>query len=82
MHTPERAKYPSLTVVEILNNFLRIKQQEKEELVDYLSRFKSERNVLYALCGKRILDGFSMKQTGYPLLGTEGANKEFRARKV
>ena len=46
MHTLERAKYPSLTMMEILNNFLRIKQQDKEELVDYLSRFKFERNVL------------------------------------
>ena len=37
MHTPERAKYPSLTLVEVLLNLLKIKQGDKEELIDYLS---------------------------------------------
>ena len=46
MHTPERARYPSLTTVEILSNFLKCKQGDKESLVDYLSRFKSERVVV------------------------------------
>ena len=52
MHTPEKAKYPLLTTVEILCNFLRCKQGDKESLLDYLSRFKSERDVLYRILGK------------------------------
>ena len=39
MHTPERAKYPSLTLVEVLLNMLKVKQGDKEELIDYLSWF-------------------------------------------
>ena len=34
MHTPEKAKYPSLTTVEILSNFLKCKQGDKESLLD------------------------------------------------
>ena len=37
MHMPEKAKYPSLTTVEILSNFLKCKQGDKETLLDYLS---------------------------------------------
>ena len=59
MHTPERAKYPSLTTVEILSNFLKCRQGEKESLVDYLSRFKSERDVVYQIMGKKFLDDFA-----------------------
>ena len=54
MHTPERAKYPVLTTVEVLSNFLKCKQSEKESLIDYLSRFKSERDVVYRIMGKKI----------------------------
>ena len=36
MYTPERTKYPSLTIVEVLNNFLKTKQREYEDLFDYL----------------------------------------------
>ena len=46
MHTSDRAKYPSLTMVEIMSNFLKCKQGGKESLLDYLSHFKSERDVL------------------------------------
>ena len=59
MHTPEKAKYPSLTTVEILCNFLRCKQGDKESLLDYLSRFKSKRDVLYRILGKKFLNGFT-----------------------
>ena len=58
MHTPEKAKYPSLTMVEILSNFLRCKQGDKESLLDYLTRFKCERDVIYKLWSKRFLDGY------------------------
>ena len=37
MHTPQNAKYPPLTLVEVLY-FLKVKQGKKEILVDYYSR--------------------------------------------
>lgn len=59
MHTPERAKYPSLTTVEVLHNFLKFKQGEKESLIDYLSRFKSERDIVFRIVSRKFLDGFA-----------------------
>lgn len=59
MHTPKRAKYPLLTILEILCNFLKCKQGEKKSLVDYMSRFKSERDVNFRIMGKIFLDGFA-----------------------
>ena len=46
MHVPQRAKYPPLTLVEVLYEFLRVKQGDKEPLIDYLNRFKSEVEVV------------------------------------
>ena len=65
MHTPERAKYPSLTTVEVLHNFLKCKQGERESLIDYLSRFKSERDILFRIVRKKFLDGFAEKREEY-----------------
>ena len=59
MHTPMKAKYPPLTLVEVLISFLQIKQGNNESLLDYLSRFKSERNVMLGLVGKRLIDGYT-----------------------
>ena len=57
MHTPKRAKYPSLTTVEVLHNFLKCKQGGKESLIDYLSLFKSERDIVFRIVGRKFLDG-------------------------
>ena len=65
MHTPERAKYPSLTTVEVLHNFLKCKQGEKENLIDYLSRFKSERDIVFRIVGRKFLDGFAEQREEY-----------------
>ena len=35
MRTPQKAKYPPLTLVEVLFNFLKVKQGKKEVLVGY-----------------------------------------------
>ena len=63
MHTPERAKYPPLTLVEVMLSFLKIKQGDNEELIDYLARFKSEMTIVYSLFGKGFLDGFCEEQS-------------------
>ena len=65
MHTPMKAKYPPLTLVEVLISFLQIKQGDNESLLDYLSRFKSERNVMLGLVGKNIIDGYTERMSAY-----------------
>ena len=82
MHTPQKTKYPSLTVVKIITNFLRCKQGEKESLVDYLSHFESERDVLFHLRGKDFLDGFSEKCPGYAALSTSDEEKAFKKKEL
>ena len=42
-----------------MTNFLKCRQGDKESLMDYLSRFKSERDIVYRLWGKKFLDAFS-----------------------
>ena len=39
IHTPEKAKYLFLTLVEVLCSFLKVKKGENEELLEYLTRF-------------------------------------------
>ena len=59
MHTPMKAKYPPLTLIEVLYSFLLQKKGDNEELLDYLGRFKSERNVMMSMFGESMLDGFA-----------------------
>ena len=75
MHTPQKAIYPLLTLVEILLNMLQVKQTDNEDLVTYLSRFKSERNVMFNLFGKNILDGYVEKTPELRKLLTRGLKK-------
>ena len=44
------------------------KQGDNEDLLDYLSRFKSERNVLTNLFGKGMLYGFAENTAEYIVL--------------
>ena len=65
MHTSMKAKYLPLTLIEVLYSFLNLKQGENEVLLDYLGRFKSERNVMLNLFGKKMLDGFAENTPEY-----------------
>ena len=65
MHNPERAKYPSLTLVEVLQNLLKTKQGDKEELLEYLSWFKSKRDIIYCLLRKGFLDYYAKNTQEY-----------------
>ena len=78
MHTPERAKYPPLTLVEVMLNFLKIKQGDNEDLIDYLTRFKSEMTIVYSLFGKGFLDGFCEEQSEYKTLVLDESKKKFK----
>ena len=82
MHTPEKAKYPSLTLVEVLLSFLKVKQGDNEDLLDYLSRFKSERDVAMRLVGREFLDGYTERLEEYNNLpaGDADAQKTLKKR--
>ena len=78
MHTPERAKYPPLTLVEVMLSFLKIKQGDNEDLIDYLARFKSEMTIVYSLFGKGFLDGFCEEQSEYKTLILDENKNKFK----
>ena len=82
MNTLEKAKYPALTTVEILSNFLRCKQGKKESLLDYLSRFKSERDVVYRILGKKFLDGFAENLPGWDNSMSDDDKKKFKEKEL
>ena len=70
MHVPQRAKYPPLTLVEVLYEFMRVKQGEKESLIDYLNRFKSEVEVVKRLFGKSLTNGYTENKDAYKNLAS------------
>ena len=76
MHVPQRAKYPPLTLVEVLSEFTRVKQGKKESLIDYLHRFKSEVKIIKRLFGKGLTDGYAEAKDEYKgLADTDTAGK-------
>ena len=80
MHTPEKAKYPSLTLIEVLLSFTKIKQGKNEELIDYLSRFKTERDIMFRLLGRGLIDGFTEKLPIYLAVADNAARKEIKRK--
>jgi hypothetical protein len=58
MHDPIRAKYPFASLTEAMIRMLNIKQQENEQLLDYIKQFKQFRDITKSLVGTNILDRF------------------------
>ena len=58
MHTPEKAKYPKITVIKVLLIFLKAAQAGNEDLIDYLSHFNTERDIVMRLLGNNLIDGY------------------------
>ena len=69
VHVPRKADYPTIALIETLNNIMTIRQGDKEGLVSYLERFKSEVNVVISLFGLGLLDGHVESTTTYRELG-------------
>ena len=82
-HIPRKAQYPVLALVETLTGLLTLKQGEKESLTHFLERFKSERNVISALFGDRILDEHVERSNEYKTLptGTDLAARQTAMKK-
>ena len=59
MHDPARAKYPFASMTEVLMRAMQhTKQKEDENLIDYVTRFKSAKNVLKSHVGSEVLHKF------------------------
>ena len=80
MHVPRKAVYPTLALLETISSLLTLQQQEKEGLMSYLERFKSERNVVLSLFGKKLLDGHVENMPQYAELQTTIADNVARER--
>ena len=82
IHTPEKAKYPSLTLVEVLCSFLRVKQGDNDKLLDYLSRFKTDRDITFWLLGRGVIDGFTEKFPEYLAAADDAARKVVKKKEL
>ena len=80
MHVPRKAVYTTLALLETISSLLTLRQQEKEGLMSYLERFKSERNVVLGLFGKKLLDGHVENMPTYTDLDVTIADDAIRAR--
>ena len=65
MHDPQRAKYPYATLTDSFTRLLNILQAENEELLDYVKRFKQERDIVISYIGSDILDEFTENTEEY-----------------
>ena len=55
---------------------MKVKQGDNEELLDYLTRFKSERDIVMRLFRKRLLDGYTENLPDFPRAGTDDEKKK------
>ena len=58
MHNPVRAKYPFASLTEAMVRMLNIKQQEHQQLLDYIKRLKQFQDITKSHKGTNILDKF------------------------
>jgi len=63
IHTPTRALYPQLGLIETLARLLNMRQDEKGDILTYMERFKGERQVLKSLIGSEFLEAFTKNNT-------------------
>ena len=82
MHTPEKAKYPTLTLIEVLLSFLKIRQGDNEDLYDYLSWFKTERDIVMRLAGNNLIDGYIMGLPEYLSATTDSDRKQVKSTEL
>ena len=82
IHTPEKAKHPSLTLVEVLCSFLKVRQGENEEFLEYLTRFKNERDITFWLLGRGIIDGFTKTFPEYLSAADDAARKQVKKEEL
>ena len=80
--THEKAKYPSLTLVEVLCSFLKVKQGENEELLEYLTMFKMERDINFLLLDRGVIDCFTEQLPDDLTEVDDAARKEVKMKEL
>jgi hypothetical protein len=65
MHDPVRATYPMVSMTEALTRLVNLKQNENEQLLDYVKRFKQQRDVVKSYLGTKLLDTFVEQSEEY-----------------
>jgi len=58
MHDPIRARYPFVSVTDALVRLTNLRQYDNELLLDYIKRFKQQRDVLKSNIGTQMFDEF------------------------
>jgi len=71
IHIPMRALYPQLGLIETFTKLINMRQDEKEDILTYMERFKGERQVLKSLNGSEILEAFTKNTPEYKKLGSD-----------
>ena len=70
-HTPEWAKYPPLMLIKVLLSFLKVRQGDKEELLEYVESFQAEGNNVLRLVGNKLTDSYFEETAEYKALTTD-----------
>ena len=82
MHTPMRAIYPFMGLIEALARLLNMKQYEDERLFEYGDRFKQERQIVRSLLGKEFLERFIENTEEYQQLNSSNDGDVVAAAKM
>ena len=85
MHTPMRAIYPYMTLIEAQARLVNIRMNENEDLVTYLERFRQARNIVVGLSGKEFLADFVENTSEYNQLYSDISDvddREFEQQKI
>ena len=78
MHDPVRAKYPYASLVEAIIRAVTIRQQENEGLLDYVKRFKQQRDILKSQIGSEFLYKFVENTPEYRALTTDDEKTQMK----
>ena len=65
MHTPMRALYPHMGLIEAIARLVNMCQYENEDMISYVERFKQERQIVKSLMGRGCLDYFIKNMSKY-----------------
>ena len=66
----------------MLLSFLKVKQGDNVDLLDYLSRFKTERNIVMQSLGKNLFDGCTHHLPGYMNAGDDSGRKAVKSKEL
>ena len=80
MHAPVRAQYPLVAMTDALAGLLNIRQKEDEPLLEYVKRFKQQRDIVKSQLGTDLLDKFTETLESYKDATTATDKAEIKAQ--